>query len=41
MSSLATSGYFKSVDLENIEEEKEAAKFSLVCVSTERKTPTE
>jgi Tfp pilus assembly protein PilN len=41
MSSLATSGYFKTVDLETIEEEKEAAKFSLVCVSAERKMPTE
>ncbi len=41
MSSLAASGYFKTVDLENIEEEKEAAKFSLVCVAAERKAPTE
>jgi Tfp pilus assembly protein PilN len=41
MSNLATSGYFKTVDLENIEEEKEAAKFSLVCVAAEKKLPTE
>jgi Tfp pilus assembly protein PilN len=41
MSSLAATGFFDSVDLELIEEQKEAAKFSLVCVSTQKKTSTE
>jgi Tfp pilus assembly protein PilN len=41
MSSLAASGYFESVDLELIEEQKDAAKFSLLCVSTQKKISTE
>jgi Tfp pilus assembly protein PilN len=41
MSSLAATGHFDSVDLELIEEEKEAARFSLVCVNARRKVRTE
>lgn len=38
MSNLSASGYFKTVDLELFEDqEKEAAKFTLVCVSAPRK----
>ncbi len=33
MSNLAATGYFKTVDLEQIESQKEASMFSLVCVS--------
>jgi len=41
MSNLAESGFFRSVDLELYEDqEKEAAKFRLVCVTAQR-TPTE
>lgn len=40
MSNLARSGFFKSVELELIEDERDAAKFSLVCASS-RKPPTE
>jgi Tfp pilus assembly protein PilN len=32
MSNLSATGFFKTVDLELIEETKEAAKFSLICV---------
>jgi Tfp pilus assembly protein PilN len=41
MSNLSSSGVFRSVDLENLEQEKEAAKFSLVCVAATRKVSTE
>jgi len=38
MSNLAATGYFKTVDLELYEDqEKEAAKFTLLCVSEQRK----
>ncbi len=40
MSSLAATGFFKSVDLELLESDKEATKFSLICVSP-RKLPAE
>jgi Tfp pilus assembly protein PilN len=40
MSNLAASGYFKSVDLEQIESQKDASKFSLLCVS-QKKTQAE
>lgn len=40
MSNLGRSGFFKSVDLESIEDERDAAKFALVCVSS-KKPPTE
>ncbi len=40
MSNLSQSGYFTTVDLELIEVEKNAARFSLGC-STLRKTPSE
>jgi Tfp pilus assembly protein PilN len=40
MSSLSATGYFKSVDLELLESDKEASRFSLICVSP-RKLPTE
>jgi Tfp pilus assembly protein PilN len=33
INNLAASGYFKTVDLEQIESQKEASKFSLVCTS--------
>jgi type IV pilus assembly protein PilN len=33
MSNLMTCGYFQSVDLEMIEAQKDASKFSLVCIS--------
>lgn len=38
MSNLSSSGYFKSVDLELFEDQqKDAAKFTLVCVTSQRK----
>ena len=40
MNNLSQTGFFRSVDLESIEEEKDAAKFSLTCIHT-RKLPTE
>jgi Tfp pilus assembly protein PilN len=40
MSNLSQSGYFRTVDLELIEVEKNAARFSLIC-GTRRKTPAE
>jgi len=40
MSNLIASGIFESVDLEEIESQKEASKFSLVCRSI-KKTPEE
>jgi Tfp pilus assembly protein PilN len=40
MSNLSRSGYFTTVDLELIEAEKNAARFSLIC-SVPRKTPSE
>jgi Tfp pilus assembly protein PilN len=36
MSNLATTNVFKSVELELIQEDKEAAKFSLLCVTTQK-----
>jgi len=33
MSNLAASGFFKTVDLDSFEDQKEAAKFSLSCIS--------
>ena len=39
MSNLSASGYFKTVDLEQIETQKEASKFSLVCVSRTKQQP--
>jgi len=36
MTNLARSGMFKSVDLEIIEEEKDAARFSLVCITAQK-----
>jgi Tfp pilus assembly protein PilN len=36
MSNLAASGYFKAVDLEQIESQKEASKFSLLCTSQKK-----
>lgn len=42
LTNLSSSGLFKTVDLQSLEQEKEAAKFSLVCVAAERKVaPTE
>jgi Tfp pilus assembly protein PilN len=40
MTNLTTTGFFKSVDLESIEGDKEASKFSLICVTT-KKLPSE
>jgi type IV pilus assembly protein PilN len=40
LSNLTATGFFKSVDLELLESDKEATKFSLLCLST-RKQPTE
>jgi Tfp pilus assembly protein PilN len=40
MSNLSQSGYFTTVDLELIEEQRNAARFSLIC-STLRKAPLE
>lgn len=40
MSNLAGTGYFESVDLEVVQEENNAAKFSLMCLGT-RKLPAE
>ncbi len=36
MSNLASSGIFKSVDLESIESQKDASKFSLLCTSLKK-----
>jgi type IV pilus assembly protein PilN len=36
MSNLSSSGYFKTVDLEIIESQKEASKFSLVCTGAKK-----
>jgi Tfp pilus assembly protein PilN len=36
MSNLTGSGIFESVDLESIESQKEASKFSLLCISTSK-----
>lgn len=36
MSNLTATGYFKAVDLELIESQKEASKFSLVCTSQKK-----
>ncbi len=36
MSNLAASGIFKTVDLESIESQKEASKFSLLCTSIKK-----
>jgi Tfp pilus assembly protein PilN len=40
MSNLAASGFFKTVDLEQLERQKEASKFSLLCTS-QKKTQAE
>ncbi|HYK91522.1 MAG TPA: PilN domain-containing protein [Acidobacteriota bacterium] len=40
MTNLAATGFFKSVDLEVLESDKEASKFSLICI-TPRKLPSE
>jgi Tfp pilus assembly protein PilN len=40
LSNLTATGFFKSVDLELLQSDKEASKFSLLCLST-RKQPTE
>ncbi len=40
MSSLAATGFFKSVDLESLESDKDASKFSLICISS-KKLPAE
>ncbi len=40
MSNLAATGFFRSVDLESLESDKEASRFSLICVSP-RKLPAE
>jgi Tfp pilus assembly protein PilN len=40
MTNLSLSGYFKTVDLESIEDEKDTARFSLIC-STLRRVPME
>lgn len=37
MSNLSANGVFKSVELELIQEDKEAAKFSLVCITAQKK----
>jgi Tfp pilus assembly protein PilN len=36
MSNLATSGFFESVDLEEIESQKDASRFSLLCISRQK-----
>jgi len=36
MSNLAATGYFKAVDLEQIESQKDASKFSLTCTSQKK-----
>ncbi len=40
MSNLGTTGFFKSVDLETLESDKDATRFSLICVCP-RKLPAE
>jgi Tfp pilus assembly protein PilN len=37
MSNLAANGFFQTVDLESIESQKEASKFSLLCLSAKKK----
>jgi Tfp pilus assembly protein PilN len=37
MSNLATNGFFQTVDLEGIESQKDASKFSLLCLSAKKK----
>jgi Tfp pilus assembly protein PilN len=37
MSNLASNGFFQTVDLESIESQKEASKFSLLCLSAKKK----
>jgi Tfp pilus assembly protein PilN len=37
MSNLSANGFFQSVDLESIESQKEASKFSLLCLSAKKK----
>jgi len=41
MVNLSSNGIFKSVELELIQEDKEAAKFSLVCLTAQKQPPTE
>jgi Tfp pilus assembly protein PilN len=36
MSNLSTNGYFEAVDLESIESQKDASKFSLLCISAKK-----
>jgi len=36
MTELAATGYFKSVDLELLEQEKEGMRFSLICISKQK-----
>lgn len=40
MTNLTATGFFKSVDLETIESDKDASKFSLICMTT-KKLPSE
>jgi Tfp pilus assembly protein PilN len=37
MSNLAANGFFQAVDLESIESQKDASKFSLLCLSAKKK----
>jgi Tfp pilus assembly protein PilN len=37
MSNLAANGFFQTVDLESIESQKDASKFSLLCLSAKKK----
>ncbi len=37
MSNLSANGYFQTVDLESIESQKEASKFSLLCLSAKKR----
>ncbi len=39
MNNLSASGFFKSVDLELLENDKEYAKFSLICTSSSKQMP--
>jgi Tfp pilus assembly protein PilN len=39
MSNLATNGYFQTVDLESIESQKDASKFSLLCIAAKEQQP--
>lgn len=39
MTKLSATGFFKSVDLELLENDKEFAKFSLICVSARKQMP--